>query len=81
MSGNRPGKRERKVLREAQMSRKAIISANLQSPVERNFYGSHSSASRNTLLGNTHTMGFHSSSIRGHKEGAKTSRCERWSDK
>lgn len=81
MSGNRPGKREREALRLAQANRKAIVSANLSNPVERNFYSAHSSASRDTLRGNTHTMGFHSSSIRGHKEGGKPSRCERWADK
>lgn len=71
MSGKRPGKRERLALREAQMARKSIVNANLSSPIERIFGKLTSSANRDTLLGGTHTMGFHSSSIRGHKAGGR----------
>lgn len=77
MSNKRPGKRERLQLREAQMARKAIVNANLQSPIERVYGNLTSSANRDTLLSGTHTVGFHSSSIRGHNERG-SSHSQRW---
>lgn len=73
----RPGKRERLALREAQMARKSIVNTNLSNPIERVYGALTSSANRNTLLGGTHTMGFHSSSIRGHKASG-LARSQRW---
>lgn len=88
MSCSRPGKRERLALREAQMARKQIINANLSNPVERDTWstatksgnivrGYSSTSSRDSLMGGTHTTGFHSSSIRGHNERG-SSHSQRW---
>ena len=77
----RPGKRERMALRAAQVARKDIVSRNLSNPIERVYGALTSSANRGTLLGGTHTMGFHSSSIRGHKEGNRANHCQRFAVK
>jgi len=88
----RPGKRERKALKAAQAQRKAIISANLSNPkpvetwsnVTKSGHmvmGYNSTCAKSNLLGNSHTRGFHSSSIRGHREPNKTPPVGRWSDR
>ena len=81
--GKRPGKHERMKLRAEQSERKATVSRNLSRPVTLDTWstatksgnlvrGYTSTASRDSLLGGTHTTGFHSSSIRGHKAGERS---------
>ena len=84
--GKRPGKHERMALRAEQLARKATVSRNLSNPVNTPTFAridrdgplvqivsaGKSSANRDTLLGGSHTTGFHSSSIRGHKAGERS---------
>lgn len=73
----RLGKRERTAMRSKKLDRDQTINRNLSNPIERVFGRLPSSCARDTLLGGTHTMGFHSSSIRGHKASG-TARSQRW---
>lgn len=84
----RIGRHERKALEAAKAADKAKINQNLSSPLPVETWskadrrgnivmGYQSTTSRNNLLTGTHTMGFHSSSIRGHKAGG-TAHSQRW---